>query len=127
MIDRVQQFVGNRLKTVLADAAYCSILDLKDCADRGIELLAPVQANGLTEEKKQSKEPKQIPREEFTYDPQKDLYTCPAGQELPYAGRDRRQRHGDRTIVEFRYACDPIHCGSCNSLRSVLTATRHDE
>jgi transposase len=41
MIDRVQKTVGGRLRRMLADAAYCTILDLQDCLDRGIELLAP--------------------------------------------------------------------------------------
>ena len=41
MVDSLQQIAVGRLKTMMADAAYCSILDLRGCADRGIELLAP--------------------------------------------------------------------------------------
>ncbi len=43
MIDLTQKIVGGRLKTMMADAAYCSILDLLGCTDRGVELLAPVR------------------------------------------------------------------------------------
>ena len=54
MIDKTRQFVGERLKTVLADAAYCTILDLRECIQRNINLLAPVQSNGLSETKKKT-------------------------------------------------------------------------
>jgi hypothetical protein len=41
MIDRVQRIVGGRLRTVVADCGYLSILDLRDCRERGIDLIAP--------------------------------------------------------------------------------------
>ena len=52
MIDRVQKIVGGRLRCMLADAAYCTILDLRDCQHRNIELLAPVQSNSLSKPRK---------------------------------------------------------------------------
>jgi hypothetical protein len=112
MVDKTQQIVDGRLKTMIADAAYCSILDLRDCAQRDLELLAPVQANAFTEKKKQS-QPKQIPRDQFSFDTEQNLYRCPAGHELLYQSRNRKQRHGDRTLWESRYCCDPAHCASC--------------
>jgi len=51
MVEKIQKIVAGRLKTMMADSAYCSILDLRGCEDRGIELLAPVQANSFTEKK----------------------------------------------------------------------------
>ena len=94
MVDSLQQIAGGRLKTMMADAAYCSILDLRGCADRGIELLAPVQANSFTEKKKQAKTNRQIPRDKFRFDDARNCYQCPAGRELSYSGRERKQRHG---------------------------------
>ena len=113
MIDKTQEIVGGRLKTMMADAAYCSILDLRDCAARGVELLAPVQANSFTEKKKQSQANPQLSRDEFRFDAEKNRYQCPSGHELSYCGRERKQRHGERTLWESRYRCDPVHCGSC--------------
>ena len=52
MIDKTQSMVGGRLKTMMADAAYCTILDLRDCERRNVELLAPVQTNAFSEKKK---------------------------------------------------------------------------
>jgi len=113
MIDKTQAITGDRLKTMLADAAYCSILDLRDCAERHVELLAPVQANSFTNKKKQAQADRQIPRDEFGFNADNNCYECPAGHELSYCGRERKQRHGERTLWESRYQCDPLHCQSC--------------
>jgi transposase len=113
MIDKTQAIVGGRLETMITDAAYCSILDLRDCEERQIELLAPVQSNSFTEKKKQAKGPTQIPRDEFTWNEEARSYQCPAGHELDYIDRGRRQRHGDRMLWEYRYRCDVQHCQAC--------------
>ena len=113
MIDKRQSIVGGRLKVMLADAAYCTILDLRDCEARNVELLAPVQANSFTEKKKQANPGKQIPRDEFTWDETERSYHCPEGNRLDYYGRERKQRHGGRTLFAYRYRCPPSHCKGC--------------
>ena len=113
MIDRTQQAVRVGLKTMLADAAYCSIVDLQDCQRRNIELLAPVQANSFTKSKKQAKPSQQIPRDEFEWDEAEQCYRCPQGHRLNYQGRNRKPRHSGRELWEYRYRCDPGHCGTC--------------
>jgi transposase len=120
MIDKTQEIVGDRLKTMMADAAYCSILDLRDCQEREIDLLAPVQSNGFTEKKKQATEPTQIRREEFTWNEPERSYRCPAGHELDYIDRARKQRHGDRMLWEERYRCKAEHCQSCPLMSKCL-------
>ena len=113
MIDKTQQIVDSRLKTMLADAAYCSILDLRDCVERGVELLAPVQANAFTEKKQQAKPNQQIPRSEFRFDAEENCYWCPSGRKLSYVDRDRKKRHGERTLWEYRYRSHPDDCVGC--------------
>lgn len=112
MIDKTQKAVGGQLRTMIADAAYCSIVDLQDCRERGIELLAPVQANAFTESKK-SKPNQQISRDEFDWDQAEQCYRCPQGHRLDYCDRTRKQRHSGRQLWEFRYRCDSAHCGTC--------------
>jgi transposase len=113
MIDKTQAIVGGRLQTVMADAAYCSILDLRDCGERNIELLAPVQANSHTDKKKQAQVDAQIPREEFLWNDAERTYQCPAGHPLNYQGRERRSRHGNRYLWQYRYQCSVEHCVNC--------------
>jgi transposase len=113
MIDKTQETVDGRLKTVMADAAYCSIVDLQECQKRDIDLLAPVQSNSMTESKKQKNPNPQIPREEFAWDEAENTYHCPQGHRLDYLDRTRKQRHSDHQLWESRYRCDPAHCRDC--------------
>lgn len=122
MIDRTQELVDGRLQTVLADAGYCSIVDLQDCRERNIELLAPVQANSFTESKKAIKPDRQIPRDQFEWNEAEECYRCPQGHPLEYDGRTRKQRHSDRELWEYRYRCDPVHCHGCPLAQQCLRA-----
>ncbi len=113
MIDKTQQAVCGQLRTMMADAAYCSIVDLQDCRERGIELLAPVQSNAFTESKKKAEPNQQISRDKFEWDKTEQCYRCPQGHRLDYRDRTRKQRHSGRQLWEFRYRCDSAHCGAC--------------
>ena len=120
MIDKTQKTVGGQLKTMIADAAYCSIVDLQDCRDRNIGLLAPVQSNAFTESKKKVKPNQQIPRDEFDWDEAEQCYRCPQGHRLKYHDRSRKQRHSGRQLWESRYRCDSAHCRACPLVEKCL-------
>lgn len=114
MIDKTQQVVDGRMKEVLADSGYCSIVDLQECQKRNIELLAPFQANSMTESKNKQKNPNpQIPREEFTWDEEANCYHCPKGRRLDFLDRTRKRRHSEHELWEYRYRGDPVHCKTC--------------
>jgi len=125
MIDKTQRIVSGKLRCVMADAAYCSILDLQDCQDRNIELLAPVQSNSMTESKKKNRVDRQIDRDEFAWDKNERSYHCPAGHRLEHKGREQKQRHGGRSIIEHCYRCSPSHCQGCElAVRCVSNPSR---
>jgi len=113
MIDKTQKAVRGQLKTMMADAAYCSIVDLQDCLERDIELLAPVQSNSSTESKRTAKPNQQIPRNEFVWDEAEQCYRCPKDHRLDYRDRARKQRHSGRQLWESRYRGDSAHCSAC--------------
>jgi transposase len=113
MIDKTQQIVGGRLRKVLGDGAYCSILDLRDAQERNIDLLAPVTPNGSTSKHTSASGEAQIPRDEFQYDAVSNTYTCPAGHQLPYKERERKQRFGGRTLEQYRYQASAEDCQGC--------------
>jgi hypothetical protein len=54
---------------------------------------------------------------EFTYDPEQNIYVCPAKHELTYRTTDR---HGYR-----QYASDPKHCSTCPMLHKCTRAKNH--
>jgi transposase len=113
MIDRVQEVVGGRLQCMLADAAYCTILDLQACQQRGVELLAPVQTNSLSKPKKNTNGVGLSNRDQFEWDTERQTYRCPAGHELKYHSQQTQQRQGDRTLTQYRYHCPAEYCGNC--------------
>ena len=84
MIDLTQQVVAGALKSVSADAAYGTLLDLQACDERGIELFAPVQENSFTQAKRAAKPTAQIPREQFQWLTVEQTYVCPQGHRLDY-------------------------------------------
>lgn len=114
MIDCVQQIVDGRLRCVMADAAYCTILDLQDCQQRDIELLAPVQTNSLSAPKKSTNGVGLSNRDQFVWDAEKKTYRCPSGHELNYHSKQLKKRHGGRLLTQFRYHCPGEHCASCS-------------
>jgi len=105
-------FNGGRLRTVIADSASCTVLDLQACAKQDVELVAPVQENTFTASKVKRRAQRQIPREEFRWDESQQCYHCPQGHRLSY--RDRRKwRSGNRQLWEYRFRCDAAHCRKC--------------
>jgi len=113
MIDKTQRIVSGRLRTMLADGACCSILDLRDARERNIDLLAPVPANGSTHKRKSARGKGQIPRDEFRYDAVRDAYICPAGHTMRCTERERQRRLAGRTLERYRYQASAADCQAC--------------
>lgn len=121
MIDKTQAIVDGRLRTVLADGGYCSILDLQDAHTRDVELIAPVSSSGSSRRSKSLSGEDQIPREAFTFDAQWNHYTCPQGEVLKYQGREKKARMGNRHLYQSRYQCAPSCCDSCTEKSRCLS------
>jgi len=89
-----------QLKAV-ADSGYDEAEQFKACADAGIEVYVPAQGttSGKTNTGQQI-----FPKEAFIYDPARDLYQCPAGQELK---RRSEAFHKGKVKLEYwnRSAC----------------------
>jgi len=133
MIDRVQKVVGGQLRCMMADAAYCTILDLRDCQERDVELLAPVQSNSFSKPKMSTNGVGLSNRDQFVWDSDRQTYRCPAGHELKYHSKQTKRRHGDRTLTQYRYQCPADLCRSCPLARNCVrdpskgrTVTRMD-
>lgn len=119
MIDKTKVIVGDRLKKVLADGGYFSILDLKACRERKVQLIAPLDSTPSTSSKNRN-DPKQLTREDFVWDAEKNCYRCPAGKELKYVDRERKQRYGGQFLWESRFRSKPNDCQGCPLLAHCL-------
>lgn len=125
MADAAQQVLGYHLETIIADGAYASLIDLRACEERGIELIAGPEVPAKRRETKsdkqannaQTKTPKKPPKldkSEFTWQPEERTYRCPEGHLLTYCQKDRVPRRGGETLVELRFRCPPEHCLGCH-------------
>lgn len=112
MIDKTKAIVGNRLRTVLADGGYLSILDLKACRERNVQLVAPIDSN-LSSAADSPMDRKRIGREDFVWIAEQNCYRCPEGRILKYVDRERKHRHSDQFLWESRYRTKANDCEGC--------------
>jgi transposase len=113
MADATQKVLGYYLDTMVADGAYASLLDLRACAAREIELIAGPEAPAKNNQAKTSKKPAKLDKSEFTWLPEEQMYRCPEGHLLKYCQKDRVHRRGGESLVELRFQCPPEHCLGC--------------
>jgi len=107
----VQEAVGKNEITVHADKGYFSRLDIKDSYDIGVT--ANVPKSDTSGARKKGIFNKSL----FVYDKQRDVYTCPIGNILPY---QRTQKDGDK--AEKIYV-DHIACRDCKSRDKCTTSS----
>jgi Transposase DDE domain len=104
---------GVWLERLLADAGYASALDLFDCARAGVDLYAPYQENDRTEQRRAKRPRRQIPKSDFVWRPEEQIYICPRGHRLTPTGQEARARAEGRSVVLTTYRCPKEHCQAC--------------
>jgi transposase len=113
MLDRTQEVTGSMLIQISTDALYASLLDLQECEKRNVRLIAPVQENEFTEQKRAEAGPAQIGKDQFEWLPDEQTYRCPEGHRLNYKGKERKYRRDDQTVIQHRFHCPAEHCRAC--------------
>jgi transposase len=78
--------------TVVADAGYYGHEVIKACEDENVTVYVPIR------ESKDAKHRGVFPREQFEYDPERDLYVCPALQHLTPIGHGVRKARYTKTV-----------------------------
>jgi transposase len=113
LVEKMLNETGQKPKTLLVDSAYTAASDLSFCELHGIELYGPWQENDFTKDRPSRKNPRQIPKAQFTYDPQRDVYQCPQRHDLAFEGYKYKPRC-DGEYVRYRlFRCSPEHCRVC--------------
>ena len=122
MADKTRAILGHHLDIIIADNAYATLLDLRACDERGIELIAgsekpekPEKAEKDHELPKQKKnqKPPQLNKSLFTWLPEERTYLCPEGNKLELFQKARVERRGGDTLNEQRFRCPPQYCLDC--------------
>ena len=103
MIEAHERNIQKSLDTVVADSLYGKIENFLICQDFGLKPHIP----SLEESQKGSGRKKGIfPKEAFTYDPNTDTFTCPAGQSL-------RKRNYYKSRKHYEYKASRGTCARC--------------
>ena len=113
MLDRTQEVTGAMLIQISTDAGYTSLLDLQECQERNVRLVAPVQENDFTEQKRAQAGPPRIGKDQFQWLPEEQTYCCPEGHRLNHKGKEQKRRRDDNTVIQHRYHCPAEHCRAC--------------
>ena len=98
----VQIALGTKAVTVLADKGYYSGPDIKATQDAGMTALVPKGDTSGSEKKGI------FNRSQFKYDADKDVYICPANEDLPY-----RFSSVEKGMTVKRYWVDAPTCQAC--------------
>ncbi len=99
---QAQAALGQKTITVIADKGYYSGPDIKHTQDAGMTALVPKGDTSGSEKKGI------FNRSLFKYDADKDVYICPASQELPY-----RFTSVEKGLSLKRYWVDAPTCRAC--------------
>jgi transposase len=103
MIDQHKSNTHSNVKTAVADSRYGSIENFLLCSE--LKVRAPIPS--LEERQRGSGRQKGIfPKEAFSYDSSRDLFVCPAGEEL-------RRRNYSKTRRHYEYKAPQGACAKC--------------
>lgn len=115
MAEQAQRDLGHSLKTIVADALYCSLLDLRYCDENEIDLIsgggedaAPKPHRG-----KDSDQPVKLDKSQFQWSPEEQLFICPQGHKLEPCHREHTPRRDGELLMATCYRCSPTHCTTC--------------
>lgn len=121
MIESHERITHKELKTVVADSKYGTIDNFLAGYDRGIKAHMP----SIEETHRGSGRRKDIfPKEDFTYNPDDDTFTCPAGNLLK-----RRNYSKERQHYEYKASSKVCTCchlrANCTRSKKGRTLKRH--
>ncbi len=122
MINIHQKNTQRNVDTVVADSAYGTISNYLDCHDQGIKAHMPSVENT---QKNTGRREGIFSPEAFSYDPETDIFTCPAGQILKCHHYYKNRKH-----YEYRTAkgtCDEcVLRAQCTRAKDGRSLKRHD-
>lgn len=103
--------LGTEKQKVLADTGYYNGTEIKNCIDDGMTVyIKKARANNSTKEN-------EFRKEKFVYDKEKDVYVCPAGNQLLFF--ENTSKNG---IRYRRYKC--TECNTCKYKNSCTSSSK---
>jgi len=107
-LDEVKRNLGRLPQQVVVDAGYTTKETILEMAERQVELIGPRMEAGERSRPRRGIDPA-FAHAAFVYDPERDTYTCPAGQELTHQGTRRHQAG----VLYHAYQAAASECRAC--------------
>lgn len=139
-LDAVEENFSTVPKRVLADGIFSHGTNLAELASRDVELYSPAASDAdnpaLREDPRQPVPTDQLDRLPmkktrgqtqfdklaFVYDAERDVYYCPAGQELTYKSTTAAKACDGTQVKSRRYQASPAACRACALRSRCITA-----
>ena len=102
MVDLAEEITETKVPMTLADAGYFSGKHVVEFQQRDQQVVMPDMA-------RRTDAP--YHKDQFVYDPESDSYTCPHGQNIPFAGWKRNKR--DNALLCRMYKQSAAVCREC--------------
>jgi len=113
MLQRAVEMTGVKPEELLADATYITASNLAICDQMGVTLYGPWQESDYSKKKKTPAEGARIPKEQFQWLEELQMYRCPQGHLLKWIGKEKRRQADGQVNVMHSYRCSPEHCRVC--------------
>jgi len=112
-IQKADEILEKASENICADAGYSSVDDIKPLIDQGKTVIVPNNQQA-------KRETKQAPfdKQAFRYDPQRDTYECPMGEQMR-----RAYQRKDSSRIDYRMQ-NPKACIACEHY-GVCTNAKH--
>jgi len=124
-IQRLEQSMHRAPEQMVVDGGYISSNNIKEMAERGIDLIGPESENKAAEtNRRKSYQHYGVSAEyeasKFVFDTQTNTYVCPQGKHLRYDAK--QESHGTR---RYRYKASKQDCQTCPAKDQCCPRTRH--
>jgi hypothetical protein len=109
-VAKVEENSGRLPEQVVADGGFTSRENILAMAEKGVDFIGSMgdgTAQTAGQFERRGVDPAFRP-EAFGYDPNRDTYTCPAGQLLVYEGKEKRIG-----VTHYRYRAEGAACAAC--------------
>jgi transposase len=123
MVDQAQENTASSLRVLSADAGYSSADNLERLEARNIDAYIP---DDQDQSRLRGKKVARFDKDNFGYDPRRDVFICPEGKQLPFVYRQRRNDKGAYLIYQCSGGSECGHWGQCTTNKKGRTVCRRD-
>jgi hypothetical protein len=118
-MDRIQKKLGRLPEQVVVDGGFTSREAILDMDDRGVDFIGAIADTTIQAASQFARRGIEVAfrPEAFTYHPESDTFTCPAGKVLDY-----ERKHREIGLVHYYYRASATDCGNCEYKKNCCPA-----